>query len=152
MGILETFNTRLKEAMKKKDAQQLAVLRMVKSRFQLKLSEKGVAGPLTDEMAQEVIGTYVKQQQKALPQFEQAGERGKEKLDQIRFEIEYLEQFLPKMLGEAQTEKLVADLIEKQGIAGANQIGRLMGAVMKEYKGQVDAALVKEIATRLLAG
>ena len=38
------------------------------------------------------------------------------------------------------------------GLAGASQVGRLMGAVMKAHKDEVDAALVRRIAEEELAG
>ncbi|RJO67774.1 MAG: hypothetical protein C4523_08430 [Myxococcales bacterium] len=151
MSLAETFDARLKDAMLRKDARDLAVLRMIKSRYQLKLTEPGVHGALTDEMAVEIISTYVKQLQKAIPDFEKAGERGRDKLAQIRYEIEYLEQFLPKMLSEAETEALVRQKIAELGLKTPNEAGKLMGALMKDYRGKVDPGLAKAMATKLLA-
>jgi len=150
MTLFETFNARMKDAMKRRDANELALLRMVKSRFQLKLSEKGVAGPLTDEMALDIIQTYVKQLSKSIPEFEKAGERGVDKIAHIRFEIDYQQPFLPQMMDEAATRKLVEALIAELGLSQPGDIGRLMGAVMKNNKGQVDPGLTKKLATQLL--
>lgn len=150
MTLLEQFNTRLKEAMKNKQTKEMALLRMVKTRFQMKLSEKGVSGPLTDEMALNEITAYVKQLKKSLPDFEKAGERGKEKIEQINFEIAYLEPFMPQMMDEAATRKLVEDKIAELDLKSPNQIGMLMGSLMKTHKGQVDPAMVKGIAGNIL--
>jgi uncharacterized protein YqeY len=152
MSVQEQINTLMKDAMKSKNARELGVLRMVKTRFQVKLTEKGGTDKLTDEQAVEEISAYCKQQLKALPDYERAGERGLDKVEQIKFEVGYLEQFLPKLLDEAATEAIVDAIIAEQGLAGANQVGRLMGAVMAKYKGQVDAALVKQLASKKLGG
>ena len=42
--------------------------------------------------------------------------------------------------------------MEENGVTEPGQIGRLVGAVMKTHKGQVDAANVKKMAEELLAG
>lgn len=150
MTLLETFNARMKDAMKRKDVPVLALLRMVKSRFQLKLTEKGVVGPLTEEMSQDIVATYVKQLKKSIPDFEKAGERGAEKIAQINFEIDYLSPFLPQMFDEAATRRLLQAKIDEFGLDQPGQMGRLMGAVMKENKGKVDAGLTKKLAAELL--
>jgi len=150
MTLLEQFNTRLKEAMKNKQAQELSLLRMVKTRFQVKLTEKGVEGPLTDEMALAEISAYVKQLKKSLPDFEKAGDRGVEKVEQINFEIDYLKPFLPQMMDEEATRTLVTEKIAELGIASPNQFGKLMGNLMKDYKGKVDPAIVKKVAMSIL--
>jgi len=152
MSLIQVFNDRLKDAMKRKDDRELSVLRMVKTRFQLKLTEKEHTGELGDEVALEVIGSYVKQMIKALPDFEKAGERGKDKADQIRYEIEYLGQFLPKKLDEAQTRELLRARIAELGIVRVEDVGKLMGSLMKSHRDQLDSAMTKKIATELLTG
>ena len=52
---------------------------------------------------------------------------------------------------EAETADLVGKKIAELGIADAKQIGKLVGAIMKDFKGKVDAALVKKIATEKLS-
>ena len=69
----------------------------------------------------------------------------------LKYEIEYLSPFLPTKLGEAETFKLVAEVQEREGINEAKMMGRLIGAVMKSHKDQVDPALVRKAAEQLLA-
>ncbi len=152
MSLLEEFSNRLKEAMKSRNQQELGVLRMVKTRFQQKKTEKGFSGELTDDVAREVIGQYVKQMKRALEDFERAGAQGEEKAAQARFEVEYLKDFLPQVMSEEQTLELVKSVIAEQGLDQPNHAGRVVGAVMKNHKGKVDPALVKKLATELLAG
>lgn len=150
MNLVDDFNARLKDAMKRRDRPELSIIRMVKSRFQLKMAETG-ADTLEDDAAMGIIATYVKQLGKSLPEYEKAGERGAENVARINYEIGYLENFLPSLLDEAATKDLVSGYISELGISDAGQIGRLMGAIMKEHKGKVDPALVKHIATEKLS-
>ncbi len=152
MSLLEEFNTRLKEAMKSRNAQELGVLRMVKTRFQQKKTEKGFSGEVTDDVAREVVAQYVKQMKRALEDFERAGDQGAEKAAQARFEIDYLKDFLPQLLSEEETRKLVETIVAEQGLDQPSHAGRVVGAVMKTHKGKVDPALVKKLATEILAG
>ncbi len=149
MPLINEFNDRLKSAMKRKEAQEVALLRMVKTGFQKKMAEKGDP-TLTDEAALAVIAAYVKQQEKARVEFEKVGPRGADKIAQIRYEVDYLKQFLPQLMDADQTRQLVSAKITELGIADDKQIGRLMGAIMKDHKGKVDAQLVKTLATELL--
>ncbi len=151
MPLLQDFNDRMKAAMKAKAQRELDVLRMVKSRFQMKMAETG-AKELTDELALEIIGTYCKQLSKSLPDFEKAGERAKDKVEQIHFELEYLKAFLPEVMDEAETAALVEAKISELELSDPSGVGRLMGTIMKDYKGRVDAGLVKRLAAEKLAG
>lgn len=150
MSVQDDFNARMKDAMKRKDSRELGVLRMVKTRFQVKLAEKGGSDSLSDEQALEVISAYCKQLQKALPEYEKGGERGAEKVAELRYELEYLSQFLPQLLDEAATEALVRETVASLGLNAPNQVGRLMGAIMASHKGQVDANLVRQLAGKVL--
>jgi uncharacterized protein YqeY len=97
-----------------------------------------------------VIGAYRKSLQKALPDYEKAGERGQAQAAQLRFEIEFCERFLPRGLDEAALRALVRERLSALGITDAKQVGRVVGDVMKSHKGQVDAGDVKRIAEELL--
>jgi uncharacterized protein YqeY len=103
-----------------------------------------------DALHVDVIGAYKKTLEKARAQYEAAGERGREHLDQIDFETRYLEQFLPRGLSEDQVRDAVMTAIAETGATDVKAVGKVVGAVMKKHKGQVDAAQVKDLATAAL--
>ena len=151
MSLVELFTERLKDALKRKDAAEAAVIRGVKTRLQLRQAQKGPHTELTDAVVLEEIAAYVSQMNKAMAEFEKVGERGAEKAEQARYEINYLAEFLPKKLSEAETETLVKGVIAELGLSSQKETGKLMGALMKTHKATLDTALVKAIAGRLLA-
>ena len=152
MGVQDTLNDTLRQAMKDRDARTADVVRMLKTRLQERVTAKGFTGPVDDALVVDVVGAYRKQMQKALAEFEKAGERGAAQAEQIRFEIAFCERFLPKGLDEAALRALVRERLTALGITDGKQVGRLVGDVLKTHKGQVDAADVKRVAEELLRG
>ncbi len=150
MSIEEELTTRLKNAMRAKNTRELDVLRMVKTQGQVKKTAAGSEGDTDDEFWTEVITRYVKQQKKALVEFEKAGDQGKEGVESLRYEIDYLSPFLPKLKGEDEVRELVKQAIAETGAAGAKMAGRIVGHVMKSHREEVDAGMVKRIATEEL--
>jgi len=151
MSLSQEINDRLKIAMKSKDAQALSVLRMIKSRIKEYAIANMIKDEVTDDDAQKVIATYVKQMKKAIGDFEKGGESAKDSIAQLSFEVEYLSPFLPKLMDEAQTAEIVNKVIVDIGSPTARQAGMVMGRIMKEYKGQVDAGLVRQLVDKALA-
>jgi uncharacterized protein YqeY len=133
-----------------RDARTADVIRMVKTRLQERRTAKGFSGAVDDTLVREVIAAYRKQLQKALGDFEKAGERGAAQTAQLRFEIEFLERYLPKGLDEAALRALVGERLGALGITDVKQVGRVVGDVMKTHKGLVEAADVKRVAEELL--
>jgi uncharacterized protein YqeY len=150
MSLEQTLTDTLTRAIRDKDARVAGVVRMLKSRITERRTAKGFAGQVDDALVLDVIGAYRKSLQKALPDYEKAGERGQAQAAQLRFEIEFCERFLPRGLDEAALRALVRERLSALGITDAKQVGRVVGDVMKSHKGQVEAGDVKRIAEELL--
>ena len=82
----------------------------------------------------DVIGAYRKLFQKAVVEYNKAGEKGAEQTAKLRFEIAFCEGYLPKGLDDAAVRALVRERIGALGIADAKQAGRLVGDIMKTHK------------------
>jgi uncharacterized protein YqeY len=66
-------------------------------------------------------------------------------------EIEILKVYQPAQLDESVIEAKTKEVIDSLGEVGMQDFGRVMGAVMKELKGQVDGTIVNGIVKKLLA-
>ena len=150
MGIQAELREELKAAMRAKDQAKLNVLRAVETEVSNAKTASGFSGEVDDALYLTVVAAYAKKMTKALKEYEGAGERGEEQAAVLRFEVDYLGRWLPKMLDEAETRELVQKTVADLGVSGAKNIGRVMGAIMKDHKGQVDGGLVKRIAGELL--
>jgi len=152
MGLEQQLDQTLTRAIKDKDTRTAEVVRMIKTRLAERRTAKGFAGKVDDALVLVVIGAYRKQLQKALPEFEKAGDRAASQVAQIRFEVGFCERYLPKGLDEVAVQALVRERLGALGITDVKQVGRLVGDIMKTHKGQVDAADVKRIAEEQLKG
>ena len=151
MSLEQTLTDTLTQAIRAKDSRVADVVRMLKSRITERRTAKGFTGEVDDALVLDVIGAYRKSLQKALPDYEKAGERGQAQAAQLRFEIEFCEHFLPRGLDDAALRALVRERMSALAITDAKQVGRLLGDIMKTHKGQVEASDVKRIAEELLA-
>jgi uncharacterized protein YqeY len=150
MSIERELATRLESALRSKDKAVLDVLRMVKSRAGILKTVPGFQEETDDAFYLDVITGYVKQQKKALVEFEKAGEKGRENAEKLRFEIDYLAPFLPAVKGEAEVRDIVKKAIADTGAEGAKMTGKVMGVIMKDHKDEVDASMVKRIVAEEL--
>lgn len=150
MAVEQALNDTLKQAMKDGDSRTANVIRMLKTRLKERTTAKGFSGAVDDALVVDVIGAYRKQLQKAVPEFQRAGARGAEQVEQLRFEIAFCDRYLPTMLDEDALRAIVRERLGALGISDAKQVGRLVGDVMKTHKGQADAGEVKRVAEELL--
>jgi uncharacterized protein YqeY len=146
----DSLNETLTRAMKDKDQRTADVVRMLKTRVMERKTSRGFAGTVDDALVLDVIGAYRKQLQKALAEFEKVGERGAAQVAQLRFEIGFLDGYLPRGMDESALRALVKDRVAALGITDVKQVGRLVGDIMKSHKGQVEAADVKRVAEEML--
>jgi len=152
MGLEQALNETLTQAIKDRDQRTADVVRMIKTRLTERRTAKGFSGEVDDALVLDVIGAYRKQLQKALVEFEKAGERGAAQAAQLRFEVAFCDRYLPRRMDEPALRALVQERLGALGITDPKQVGRLVGDVMKTHKGQVEAADVKRIAEALLTG
>ena len=152
MGLEQELDELLKQAIRGRDSRTASVVRMIKTKLAERRTAKGFSGAIDDALVVDVIGAYRKQLQKALVEFEQAGERGAAQAEQLRFEIAFCDRYLPTRMDDEALRALVRERLAALGITDDKQIGRLMGEIMKSHKGQAEAAEVKRIAEELLGG
>ncbi|MDJ0763075.1 MAG: GatB/YqeY domain-containing protein [Myxococcota bacterium] len=150
MNIEEELTTRLKQAMRTKNTSELDVLRMVKTAAQAKKTAPGFSGETDDAFWRDVIARYVKQQQKALVAFREAGDQGQENVAKLEFEIAYLTPFLPQQMDEQEVRERVRQVIAETGAAGPKMIGKVIGTIVKAHRDEVDPLMVKRIAAEEL--
>ena len=148
--IKEQIEAKLREARIARDERAKNVIGMLKSKVMNEL--KSGSGALeNDELWLTTITSYAKQVRKAIPEYEKAGERGLEMIDEARFELSFCEQFLPKKLDAAATEAIVREVAGANAIKDPKMIGKLVGLVMKSHKDDLDGDLLRQIAQRVLA-
>lgn len=145
MSIHEELRAELKDAMRSRDRARLDVIRSIETEVARARSEPGFSGDVDDGLYRAVIGAFVKKMQKALPEFRQAGEAGRSRIEKLTFEIDYLGRWLPEELGEEETRHIVREAIAALGADDAKMAGRVVGHVMRSGLDGLDGALVNRL-------
>ncbi|MEE3362654.1 MAG: GatB/YqeY domain-containing protein [Anaerovoracaceae bacterium] len=105
---------------------------------------------LSDDDIAVILTKQVKMRKDALPDFERAGRT--DLLDAYRAEIDVLSEFLPKQLSEEEIKDVIRKAAAGLGIEGGKEnMGKLMGAVMKELKGKADGNTVRKNVEEFLS-
>ena len=147
MGRVETVTAQLKDAMKAKDAARLGALRNIRAAFLVEMKKDG-AETLDDATSIAVLRRLAKQRQESIDAFEQA--KRPERVAEERAELAVVEEFLPRLADEATTRAWVREAIAASGASTAKELGKVMGALMKAHKGDVDGDLARRLAAELL--
>lgn len=142
----------LTAAMKAKDSKTANLIRMINTKIMERRTAKGFTGTVDDALILDVIATYKKSMEKARADYANAGDRGKEQLAEIDFEVEWCNKFLPKQLDEAELRDAVAKAVAELPQKDPKMAGRVIGAIKKQYGDRADAQLVKKLADEMLAG
>ena len=140
MSLKETLNNDIKSAMKAKDKETLAVLRMIKTAVQAAEIDKKEELNAEEELT--ILAREAKQRRESLAEFVKAGRD--ELVAKTEAEIEIVERYLPKQLSVEEVKEVIAIVAEKIGATTQKEFGKLMGAVMQELKGKADGNVIKE--------
>ncbi len=132
-----------KSAMKAREKERLAVLRMVNS--ELKRVEVDERRELSDADVLGILNKMLKQRQDAFKQFSDAGRD--DLATQEAFEMELIQGFLPAQMSDAELDALITKIIADTGATGMQDMGKVMAQVKSAAAGQADmgraSALVK---------
>lgn len=148
MALKEQLTNDFKEAMKARDDIKKNTINLV--RAAIKQVEVDTRTEVDDSQIISIIAKQVKMRKDAFADFEKGGRT--DLIDAYKKEIEVLEKYLPEQLSEEEIKKIVAETAEEIGIAeGKQNMGKLMGPVMKKLKGQADGQVVRQVVTDFLA-
>ena len=141
----------LTASIKAKDLKTANLIRMINTKIMERRTAKGFTGEVDDALILDVLNTYKKSMEKARVDYVNAGERGKEQVAELDFEIAWCSKFLPQGLSEAELRDAVAKVVAELPAKDPKMAGRVIGAIKKQFGDRADAQLVKKIAEELLA-
>ena len=147
MTLMERISQDLTSAMRAREAQRLAALRMAKAALMNREVEKGRA--LDESEEQQVVVSLIKQRRDSIEQFRQGGRQ--DLADKEAAEIITLEVYLPPPVDPAEIERAVSEAIAEAGATSAKDQGKVMKAVMPKLAGRaVDGRTINELVRRKL--
>ena len=149
MSIFDDVSTQMKDALRAKDKLRLGTLRSVRAGFLNEL-KKDNSETLSDDACLAILRRLEKQRKESIEAFEAGGRE--EMATKESAELAVIQEFLPSLAGEALTKTWVEEAIAASGAAAPGDMGKVMGALMKAHKGDVDGNLAKKVAQEMLSG
>jgi uncharacterized protein YqeY len=147
MSIVDRVTAELKDAMRAKDERRLSALRSMRTAFLNEMKKDG-ADSLDDATCETLLHRLEKQRKESIEAFTKGGRE--EMAEAERQELAVIQRFLPSLADEAQTRAWVEAAIAESGAQGQKDMGRVMGALMKVHKAEIDGNLARGIAQELL--
>ena len=148
MSIAERVSDGIRAALKARDEVRVAALRGIRAAFLTEMKRDG-ADTLPDDACVAILRRLEKQRRESIEAFEAGGRT--EQAAAERAELVVIGEFLPQLADEAATRAWVQEAIATTGASAPGDLGRVMGAVMKAHRGEVDGALARRLASELLA-
>lgn len=152
--LTQKIRTDMTAAMKARDSLRVDTLRGALSAFTNELVAKGrkPTEELADNDAVTVLKRLAKQRKEAAEVYEKAGRT--ELAEKESKELKIIEEYLPQMASREEIQKVAEAKKAEMGVTDASGVGKLTGAVMKEFAlagqaGRADGSDVKAVVASL---
>ena len=146
MDLKNKINLDYNEALKAKDKSKISTYRLILSSIK-DLDITNRSGPnkkeTDDEDIKKLLKKMVKQRAESIDIYKKNNRKDLLEVEQSEHDI--LTGFLPKQLSEEETKKICTDTIAKLGASSVKDMGKVMGALKKEYSDVLDFSKVSQI-------
>lgn len=147
MPIADDVTSQMKQAMKAKDERRLVALRSMRAAFLNEMKKDG-SSSVSDEVCEGLLRKLEKQRKESIEAFSNAGRE--EMAAAERAELAVIQEFLPKLADESKTREWIEAAIAQTSATTAKDVGKVMGALMKAHKGEIDGDLARRLAQERL--
>ncbi|NOX89298.1 MAG: GatB/YqeY domain-containing protein [Calditrichaeota bacterium] len=147
MNLESKIQEDLKTAMKAGDRFKVETLRGLMAQIKderIKLRPK----ELTEDNVLAVIQRAVKRRKEAIELYKQGNRQ--DLADKEQKELQLLREYLPEQLSGQEVINIVNQVIEQVGATSVRDLGKVMGAVMKQVQGKADGKEVQQIVRERL--
>jgi uncharacterized protein YqeY len=140
MPLREQVNEDMKSAMKSREAERLAALRLLLA-ARVTLDDAGVIA---------VVEKMIKQRKDSIAQYQKA--QRQDLADKEQYEISVLEGYLPKQMSQQEVEAAVAEALAQSGAKSPADMGKVMGVLKPRLAGRADMGKVSALVKSKLSG
>tara|TARA_Y100000768_G_scaffold337801_1_gene280164 strand:+ start:66 stop:506 length:441 start_codon:yes stop_codon:yes gene_type:complete len=144
--MLDTIRIDLKDAMKTGNKLKITALRNLIAKIKAKEIEKGEA--LDENETLKVCLSASKQIKESIKQFKDADRY--DLVENELSELKIIESYLPKQLSEKEILIKIKEKIISSGASSPEDMGRIMGPLMKELSGLADGKIVQRMVIQEL--
>lgn len=149
MSIVDDVQNAMKEAMRAKDKERLGALRNMRAAFLEAMKADG-RDTLPDGEAQDVLRKLAKARRESIDAYRSGGREEMAAAEEA--ELAVIEGYLPSLADEATIRAWVREAIAATGATGPSDTGKVMGALMKAHRTEIDGRVAQDIVKALLSG
>jgi uncharacterized protein YqeY len=145
MSLAEKITEDVKSALKGGDKKKLSIARYLSSELKNYLIKENLdreLSNLTDENFYKIVKTQVKQKKESLEFAEKASDP--EKVEEIKYDINYLNSYLPQLMSEDDTKKIIENYIKNKDLTSTD-FGKIMAHLKKDFNNQIDLTLASKL-------
>ena len=150
MGLKETLQSNLTEAIRSRDEIKSGTIRMVLTAITNEEVSGKEARVLSDAEIITVLSREAKKRREAAEAFADAGRA--DRAEQEKKEGEIIATYLPAQLSDDEVKKIIADAIVQTGASGPQGMGQVMKLVTPQTAGKADGGLVSGLVKAALTG
>ena len=145
MSLAKKISEDVKSALKGGDKKKLSIARYIYSELKNFLIKENLDRDvikLSDENVIKIIKTQLKQKKESLEFALQA--KVQSKIDDLEFDIYYLNNFLPILMVDDSTKNIILDHIKENNLENKD-FGKIMGFLKQNYNNKIDMNLASKI-------
>lgn len=150
MALADQLQADLTAAMKARDADATATLRMVIAAVKNARVEAGRGGEVSDSETVELLEREAKRRRESIEAYRAAGRD--ELADKEERELAIITRYLPAQLGADELAAIVDEAIAETGASDPGDLGQVMSVVMPKVRGRADGKHVNAMVRERLAG
>src|SRR4051812_35326860 len=148
MPLRDQVNEDMKAAMKAREAEKLAAIRLLLAALKQREVDERIT--LDDAAVVAVVEKMIKQRKDSIAQYEKAARQ--DLADKEKYEISVIEKYLPQQLSQGEIDAIILEAIASTGAKGAADMGKVMGVVKPRLAGRADMGKVSGLVKAKLAG
>jgi hypothetical protein len=139
--MLDQLQKELITAMKNGDKAAMIGFRNIIGKLKAAQIDKGEI--LNDEESMKILKSTTKQLKESIDHYQKGGRE--ELAEKELFELSLIDKYLPEQLSTDEIRKVVKDVVQVTGAESIQDMGRVMGMVMKKLSGTADGKLVQKV-------
>ena len=145
MSLAKKISDDVKSALKGGDKKKLSIARYVYSELKNFLIKENLDRDvlkLSDENIIKIVKTQLKQKKESLDFAVKA--KDQVRIQDLEFDINYLNDFIPSMLDENNTVEIISNYINENNLENKD-FGKIMGFLKHNYNNKIDMNLASKI-------
>lgn len=146
MTLKETLSEDMKTAMRAKDSEKLATIRLINAAIKQREVDERIE--LGDDQVLSVIEKMIKQRKDSITQFEAGGRQ--DLADKEKSEITVLAAYMPAQMSDAEVQAEVAAAVVQSGASGPQDMGKVMAVLKPKLAGRADMTAVSGLVKAAL--